>query len=244
VPYGAQDPQYAQAYAGQVAGRPVVIPSGVVLQVRINQPLSSNHSEPGNVFDGVVTNDVFADGAIAIPRGAAVQGRVVDAQKSGALKGRGEMSIQLTSLMLGGKVYPIVSDIWAHSGSDKTVQTVNSTLGVGALGAIIGAVAGGGVGAAIGGGVGAAAGLGASAASGGGQIFLPPEALVTFHLVQPAPVATVSQQEMQRLAYGVPSPGGPPPYMRRRVVYPGPYGYPPPYPGPVYYRGPGPYPYY
>jgi hypothetical protein len=230
--YGAPNGPYAQGYpqpyAGQVGGKVVTIPNGAVLNVRINERLSSNHDKPGDVFNGIVVNDVYAGGAIAIPRGAAVQGKVIDATKSGSLAGRGEMSIQLTQLMLGGNTYPLQSDIWKHAGPDKTLETVNRTVGLGAFGALIGAVAGGGAGAAIGAGAGAAAGLGTSAASGKGQVVVPPEAVIAFHVAAPTQVTTVSQQEMQRLAYGV---GSAPPVMYRRYPYPPP---PPGYYGPVY----------
>ena len=235
---GYQQQPYAPAYGqnpqqgGQVAGQQVVIPVGALLRVRVNRTLRSDKTQPGTSFDGIVVNDVAANGLIAIPRGAAVQGTVIDAKGSGALTGRGEMSIQLTSVTLGGQSYPLVTNVWAHNGGDKTIETVNKTAGFGAAGALIGALAGGGVGAAVGGGIGAAAGLGSSAASGHGQVIIPSEAIVTFNTAQPTTVATVSQQEMQRLAYGVPQGADgrpvPPPY-------------PPVYVSPGYY--PGYYPY-
>jgi hypothetical protein len=231
--YAAPPPGYysAPAYAGQQAGEVVTIPAGALVRMRINQTLDSSRTKPGARFDGIVINDVAAGGAVAIPRGAAVQGVVVDAKKSGALAGRGELSLQLTQVTLGGKNYPIVSDVWAHNGADKTVQSVNSTVVGGGVGALIGAAAGGGEGAAIGAGVGGLLGLGSSAASHSGQVFVPSEGLLTFHLAQPATVSTVSQAEMDRLAQGVP--GGGPQQLQRR--------YPPGYYGPVY--RPYPYPY-
>lgn len=236
---GNQQPLYG---GGQVAGQAVVVPNGSLLRVRINRTLSSNRTPAGTVFDGVVTNDVVGGGVVAIPRGAAVQGRVIDAKSSGTLKGRGEMSIQLTSVTLGGKTYPVVSDVWAHNGGDKTLETINKTAGFGAGGALLGALAGGGEGAAIGAGVGAALGLGSSAASGRGEVFIPAEGLITFHLAEAAPVQTVSEQEMQRLAYGVPAGADSPARLRRypRVVV-GPTYYPGYYPGPY---GPYGYPAY
>ncbi len=239
-PYPAPQGQYPQTqYAqqqppmgGQVAGQSVTIPTGALIRVRINRSLRSDKSAPGTTFDGVVVNDVVANGLVAIPRGAAVQGKVIDAKSSGALTGRGEMSIQLTSVTLGGKVYPLTSDVWAHNGGDKTIETVNKTAGIGAFGAIVGALAGGGEGAAIGAGVGAAAGLGSSAASGHGQVYIPAESIVTFHTAADTQVATVSEQEMQRLAYGVSAAGDQRPVPRTYRVYPGYYpGYYPPPPG-------------
>lgn len=243
-PYGPPTPGYGQSgsgsapYGAQAGGQQVTVPSGSMLRIRINQGLDSGHMQPGTSFDAVVLNDVVADGFVAVPRGATVQGTIVDAQRAGALKGRGQISLRLTQLTLAGRTYPIASDVWSNYGDDKTVRTVNSALGLGAVGAIIGGVAGGGAGAAIGAGVGGAAGVGASAASGGGQAYIPSEAILTFHLTQPAALATVSQAEMDRLGYGVPLGAQRSSQMRRRYVRPVPYGYPVFYP-----RYPYPYPY-
>jgi hypothetical protein len=241
-PYGYPQQGYAGAYgqgAGQPGGQIVTVPAGTLLRVRVNQHLSSRDINVGTPFDAMVENDIVADGQVAIPRGAFVQGTVVDAESSGHLKGRGELGLQLRQVTLGGKNYPIVSDTFSAHGGDKTIQTVNSTVGLGALGAIFGAVAGGGAGAAIGAGVGGAVGLGSSAASGRGDVFIPSEAVLSFRLTQPASVTTVSQAEMQRLAYGAPlgRPQGGPQFVRR---YPYPY-YGPVYYGPRFYR---PYGYY
>ena len=230
-PYPQQGAYNQAPYSGQQPGQPVTIPAGALLRIRINQPLDSGRTPSGTTFDGTVVSDIVADGAIAIPRGATVQGTVVDAKRSGVLAGRGELALQLTHVTLGGQIYAITSDVWAHNGGDKTTQTVNSTAIGAGLGAVIGAVAGGGPGAAIGAGVGGGLGLGSSAASGSGQVYIPAEGMLTFHLTQPVTVATLSQVEMDRLAHATPAgPGVPPPPMRRRVIYPYPY----PYYGPVY----------
>jgi hypothetical protein len=224
-PYGRR--QYPpQQYVFQKGGDAVVVPNGSVLRVRINQGMSSKSTTVGTTFDGVVLSDVSAGGFVAIPRGAAIQGTVVDVHTAGEFKGKGELKLQLTGVTFGGKTYPVTTDFWWHQGADKTANTVGNTVGLAGMGALIGAVAGGGVGAAVGAGVGGVAGLGVSSATHKGDASLPPEAIITFHLTQPADVTTVSQAEMNRLGAGVPSP-----QMQRR--YPPP---PPPYPyGPGYY---------
>jgi BON domain-containing protein len=221
-PYPSQYPQ--QPYI-QKGGDAVVVPNGSTLRVRINQGMNSKNTAPGTQFDGTVLSDVVAGGAIAIPRGASIQGTVVDAHTAGQLKGKGELKLQLTTVSFGGKVYPVATDFWWHQGVDKTGNTVGNTVGLASVGALIGAVAGGGVGAAVGAGVGGVAGLGVSSASGKGEAALPPEAIISFHLTQPMDVTTVSQAELNRLGAGVP--GGQ--QFRRR--YPPP---PPPYYGPAY----------
>ena len=235
-PYGQQPygpPQQPQRpFVAQKGGDAVVVPVGANLRVRINQELDSKHTAVGTAFDGLILNDVVAGGSIAIPRGAAVKGTVVESHRAGDFKGKGELKLQLTEIDLGGKTYPISTDFWWHQGADKTANTVGNTVGLGAMGALIGAVAGGGAGAAIGAGVGGVAGLGVSAATGKGDAKLPAEAIVTFHLTQPADVTTVSQAELNRLSSGVPA--GANPQMQRRYGYPPPYPYP--YYGPAYYR--------
>jgi hypothetical protein len=216
---------------GQQAGLDVTVPAGAMLRIRVNRGLDSNHIQPGTPFDGTVLTDVIAGGAVAIPRGATVQGTVIDAKKAGVFKGEGELGLQVTSLTLGGQQYAMNTEIWQRDGGSKTAGTVNRTVGLGALGAVVGAVAGGGTGAAIGAGVGGAAGLASSAGGPRGEIIVPPESVLTFKTAQPTAVKTVSEQEMSRLAYSA-GPAQPPRQPVQRRYYSPYYGY---YYGPAYY---------
>ncbi len=227
--YAAQQggPQGGQApYGSQAPGRSVTIPSGSLVRMRINEGLSSKQAQPGSVFDGIVLNDVVADGQVAIPRGASVQGTVVEAKSSGPIAGKGQLALELNQVTLGGVNYPIVTDDWGHEGQSKTGESVGNAVGLGAFGAVLGAVFGGGPGALLGAAVGGGAGLATSAASGSRQVIVPPEAILTFHLVQPAGVRTVSEGEMNRLANSVQ-----PAQQLRRYPPPPPPGY---YPQPYY----------
>ena len=114
----------------------MVVPSGSILRVRINQGMSSKNTAPGTTFDGVVLSDVIAGGLIAIPRGASFQGTVVDAHTAGQLSGKGELKLQLTNVSFGGKTYPVVTDFWWHQGADKTGNTVGNTVGLAGVGAV------------------------------------------------------------------------------------------------------------
>ncbi len=214
-------------YAGQRAGLQVTVRAGTPIQIRVNRGFDSQNVQIGATFDGTVMNDVVSNGAVAIPRGATVQGTVVDVKKAGVLKGRGELSLQLTGLTLGGQVYPLQSAVWDANGRDKTTSTVNRAIGLGAVGALFGAVAGGGAGAAIGAGIGAGAGVASSAASPNGHVVVPPETVLPFTLAQAATVTTVSQQEMARLSYAA----GPSSRPAMRRYYNPNYGY---YYGPAY----------
>jgi hypothetical protein len=240
-------PQYAPAQqpvqAYEAPKGPVTIAPGTLLQLRTNEPVSSKNAKPGAPVQFIVIHDVAVGGVLAIPRGATVHGVVIDVRntKSGDLGGSSELALALTSLDLGGQSYPLDTDQFRVKGPNKAGQTVNSALGGGILGTIIGCAAGRGVGCAIGAGAGVAAGTAASAASHGPGIWIPTEARVDFHLKTPLTVTPVNAQEAARLAQGL-YPGGPTLYRRGYAPNGYPYGrpyyaYPPVYYRPYYIEG-------
>lgn len=225
---------YYQGPPPQQPSGPVTVPAGTLLRVRLNEPLDTAKVKSGAVFEATAATDVYQGGVLAIPRGAVLQGQVVEAKNnSGGLGGSAVLQLKLTNINLDGKIYPLATDIWSNKGPNKAGYTAGNTAGGALLGALIGGIAGRGAGAALGAGIGATAGLAASAATNGPRVYLPPEALVDFHLTAPATVQPVSWQEAQRLSNNVPQQ---PQLVRRPVVYGPPPGY--------YYGYPYPYPYY
>jgi hypothetical protein len=248
-------PQYqGAAQAPPPPSGPVTLPAGLLLPIRTSEPLDSKKMKPGDYFQGTVAQNIYSGNVLAIPRGAAVTGRIADVKKAGELKGGASMALQLTSLNLGGNSYSLATDVFNTSSPGKGGYTAGNTVGAAALGAVIGAVAGGGPGAAIGAVAGTGVGLGASAATPGPRSVVPPEAVLSFHLTSPATVQPVSYQEAARMeaesgppqgpryaagpyGYGYPGPAAayapPPPGY---APYPYAYGYP--YPGPYVYAYP------
>jgi hypothetical protein len=225
----------AQSYA-EPRG-PVTIPQGTLVQLRTSESLSSKRAKDGEPVQFTVIRDVAVGGVLALPKGATVHGVVTEVKKAGDLGGSPELTLKLTSLDLGGQSYPLDSDQFKVKGPNKAGQTVGSAVGGGIIGAIIGCAVGRGAGCAIGAGAGLAAGTAASAASPGPGVWIPAEALVTFHLNSPLTVNPVDAQEAARLAEGLYS-GGPSLYRRGYYPYGSPYmayGYPYAYP-PVFYR--------
>lgn len=227
--YGAPPPQVPY-YQTPIA--PVTIPAGTLLRVRLDQPLDTAHLQSGTIFQATNAVDVYERGILAIPRGALLTGQVIEAKEGGKLGGSATLALQLTSVNLAGRVFPLVTDVWSSHGPNKAGYTASNTAGGAVLGAIIGGLIGRGAGAAIGAGVGAAGGLAASSATNGPRVYLPVEAQVDFHLANPTTVQPVSWQEAQRLASSAPRP---PVLVQRppRPIYVAPrpyYGYPYPYP--------------
>ena len=231
-------PTPQQSYGTQAApSGPATIPAGTLVRVRLSETLDTAHLKSGTYFQATAANDVYLGGVLAIPRGATLQGEVVEAKNAGELGGSAELRLELTGINLEGRMYPISTDVWSNRGPNKAGYTAANTVGGAALGAIIGGIAGRGPGAAIGAGVGGVAGLGVSSATNGPRLILPAEAQVDFHLTAAATVQPVSWQEAQRLAASAPQQPRlvPRPYRPAPVYAPYPYSY---------YAAPYPYPYY
>lgn len=234
--------RYPQQSRLQVANGPVTLPSGTLINIRMQHGLDTRHTQPGTLFRAVTAQNVFVNGYVAIPRGTTVDGSVVDVQTSGDFKGSPRLTLQLTALQLDNQNYPLQSNIWSRKGPGKGQETIGNTIGGAAVGAVIGAIAGGGPGAAIGAGVGGVAAAGVTGAVPGRNLLVPPEAILTFSLNAPLTVQSVSQDELDRLVaqqqderLNAPRYPYPP---RRAYPYPPPYApYPPPPPPPYY----GPY---
>ncbi len=247
-PYDQQNPgQYPPQNApNQQVGPPppaLTIPAGTVIIMRLNEPLSSDHSQIGDQFSGVLEQPIVVNGWVVARRGQVVMGQVKSAKKAGRVKGQSELGIELTDLTLvNGEQAPVLTALWQASGGTTHGADAATIVGGTGLGAAIGAAADWGRGAAIGAGAGAVAGIGAVLLTRGRPTILAPESQLSFRLVDPVNVDTTRGQQAflpatqqdfgngrgrrPALRMGNGYYGGYPPYS----AYPyAPYGYP--YPG-------------
>ena len=160
--------------------------------------LSSEENQANDTFHATLEQPIVVNGQTLYPKGADVTGRVSDVKKTGRLSDPGELDLILKTVSSGGmnsnlRVQPLVI-----KGESHTKSNAGKIGGGAALGAVIGAIAGGGKGAAIGAGVGGAAGAGAAAATGKKPATVDSEAVLAFTTVTDSAVAN-------------PPIGGPPP---------------------------------
>lgn len=168
--------------------RQVTLPAGTIVPVRITEELNSKTAQTNDAFHGSLAADLGTQGVIAIPRGASVVGRIVEARDAAHFKGSSLLSLELTRLDARGQRISLVTDTFSKEGEARGKNTIEKSAGGAALGAIIGALAGGGKGAAIGGLAGGAAGTGVNAATRGQQVDIPSETLINFSLQSPVTV--------------------------------------------------------
>jgi hypothetical protein len=188
------------------------IPSGTSIRVRMIDNLSSEKAQVGDTFRGTLDDAIQVNGNELYPKGADVIGKVTDVHPTGRLSEPGELDLVLNTVSSGTvaasmSVEPLVLKGESHAKSNA------AKIGGGAvLGAVIGAIAGGGKGAAIGTVAGGAAGTGAAAATGKKPAIVDSEAVLTFVTSSASvPTATTAPSApASNNASPAPAPGPPP----------------------------------
>ena len=170
----------------------VTLQAGMTLPVRLGESLSSEHNQAGDTFTATLDAPLTAGGFAIAEKGARVEGRVVEAQKSGHGK-KATLTLELTKLDTSdGQHVAIKTEVLRKQGtSTATGDQVGIVAAAAGVGAIIGALAGGGKGAAIGAGAGGAAGGGGVVATRDKAVSLPTETKVGFRLSAPV---TITEQ--------------------------------------------------
>jgi hypothetical protein len=171
------------------------IPAGTVLEVRNNEPISSQTASAGQTFSGVVVRDVFdSSGRLAIPRGSDAILVVRASNDQGRVEGRSELAIDVGSVTVEGRRYRMeTTDVVerGRAGLGANKRTGEFVGGGAALGGIIGALAGGGKGAAIGALAGAGAGTATQGLTRGKAVQIRSETLMSFRLESPVRMGEV-----------------------------------------------------
>ncbi len=158
------------------------LPAGTNLVIRMIESVDSETNRVGQSFRASLDQPVMVDGQTAIPRGADVVVKLVEAKDSGKLTGKANLTLSLQSVSINGHFVDINTQSISKEGASQGQKTAKVAGGTAAVGAVIGAIAGGGKGAAIGAGAGAAAGAGSQVIMGGQHVKVPSETRLTFVL--------------------------------------------------------------
>jgi hypothetical protein len=156
------------------------LPAGTNIVIRMIDGVDSEQNRVGQTFNASVDEPVLINGETVIPRGADVIVKLVDAKESGKLTGRSGLTMDLVSVKINGRPVDINTQTVSRESSSRGARTAKVAGGTAAVGAIIGAIAGGGKGAAIGAGAGGAAGAGVEVLTSGQRVKIPSETRLTF----------------------------------------------------------------
>lgn len=219
----------------------LTIKPGTFITVRLNQELSSDRNQQGDVFSASLAQPVVVDGVVVAQRGQTVMGQVAEAVKAGRVSGTSRLGLQLTGLALAdGTQANLQSQLVNRNGQTSVGNDVAAVATTTGLGAAVGAAADWGRGAAIGAGAGAAAGLVGVLLTRGHATVVYPETVLTFRIDSPVNVDVARAPQAFRYIgpdeYDQPVQTNvarrPPPrpyYSPYPYYYPGYYGYGYPY---------------
>jgi hypothetical protein len=160
----------------------VELPAGTNLVVRMIDGVDSEVNRVGQTFAASMDQPVTMGGETVIPRGADVVVKLVDAKESGKLTGTTVLTLDLMSVKVDGRMVDINTQSVSRESDSRGQRTAKVAGGAAAVGAVIGAIAGGGKGAVIGAGAGGAAGAGAEEVTKGQRVKVPSETRLTFVL--------------------------------------------------------------
>ncbi len=81
----------------------VTIAAGTLVSVRLNDKLTTQKNQTGDVFSATLDQPLVVDGFVIAERGARVDGRVVQAEQAGRVKGVALLSLELTRIAHRGR---------------------------------------------------------------------------------------------------------------------------------------------
>jgi hypothetical protein len=187
TPAPVTQPQYGQTQSVQ-AQSGLMIPAGTQVVVRMIDGIDSDRDRVGQTFNASLDEPIVVNGQQVVPRGADVVARLVDDQKSGKISGRSQVTINLVSIAINGRPVIVSTANVVQASASRGKQSAGVIGGTSAIGAVIGAIAGGGRGAAIGAATGAGAGTAVQVITNGPTVKIPSETRLTFSLAQPVTI--------------------------------------------------------
>jgi hypothetical protein len=91
----------------RLSSKPVTIPAGTLVAVRLGETLSTKASHKGETFSATVAQPVVVDNKVTVPNGAEATGTVLEAVPRGKFKGAFKLQIALNSINMNGRDYKI-----------------------------------------------------------------------------------------------------------------------------------------
>lgn len=167
------NPEVARALESGNYSNGTLVAEGTILQTRLDTTISTKDSRAGDPFQATVTVPVWVGAKAVIPAGSTITGTVASVKRGGHFHGNAEIQLQFDTLRLpGGVAIPLHAQVNGVgegatptnvNGDEGTIERqgqgsakkIATTTGVGA---VLGAIFGGGRGLAIGGLSGAAVG--------------------------------------------------------------------------------------
>ena len=174
--------------------RAFTIPAETPLSIILESALASDTSHVEDPVEGRLASAVVVSRTRVLPAGARVMGSVINATRSGRVKGRASLAIRFDRVVVHGEPYQIqTARITRVAGSSTSSDVKKGGIGAG-VGAVVGGIAGGAKGAVVGGVLG---GTGTVLATRGKEVELPAGTTVSTRLTSSLEVRVAAAEEKE-----------------------------------------------
>src|SRR5260370_24341795 len=101
----------------------IQVPSGTHIPLVLHNSISTRSARPGHPAYFETLFPIMIDGRAGIPAGAYVSGEVTESKRPGRVKGRGELMIKLTTLILPNAYMVNLKAVPGHAGTGGNETT-------------------------------------------------------------------------------------------------------------------------
>lgn len=128
--------------ASKTAGK-IEVPSGTHIPLVLHNSISTRSARPGDPVYFETLFPIMIDGKVVIPAGSYVSGEVTESKRPGRVKGRGELMIKLTTLILPNAYMVNLNAVPGNAGTggNETTDSEGKIIGDSEKGHDIGTIA-------------------------------------------------------------------------------------------------------
>jgi len=133
----------AAAVPAVVAAAKIMVPAGTHIPLVLHNAVSTRSARPGDPVYFETLFPVMIDGKVVIPAGSYVSGEVTESKRPGRVKGRGELMIKLTTMILPNAYMVNLNAVPSNAGTggNETTDSEGKIIGDSEKGHDIGTIA-------------------------------------------------------------------------------------------------------
>jgi hypothetical protein len=120
VALGANSPATAPTSAQRI-----VVPSGTHIPLVLHNAVSTRSARPGDPVYFETLFPIMIDGKVVIPAGSYISGEITESKRPGRVKGRGELMMKLTTLILPNAYMVNLNAVPGNAGTGGNETTDN-----------------------------------------------------------------------------------------------------------------------
>jgi hypothetical protein len=94
--------------------------------------IDSTYNLVGDRFQASLEEPLTLEGTVVVARDALVYGRLTQSKASGTFTGRSQLRLELTGMVVNGKMVPVVTGEYEATGKSRGASTAKRTVGAGA----------------------------------------------------------------------------------------------------------------